>query len=134
MICAGNSAFQDRVEILGRVDVGITAEAGAFVRDRVVVRKLGSDFRVDCAFVRHERGCLAGVGVDDRAKSFRRDIGDVERAGAALALDKGNDGFLGLWLFVGAVLRRTTHVGFVDLDNLVGAAERVASGLRTKRP
>jgi len=48
-----------------------------------------------------------------------------------VALDRRNDGFLGLRVFEGAVLGFATNIGFVDLDGLVLAAQ--SAGFRMAR-
>ena len=53
----------------------------------------------------------------------------MERTGATVALDKGNNGLLGGGLAGGAIAGLAADIGFIGLDNAIGSAER-AGGSR----
>src|SRR3546814_2951098 len=79
-------------------------------------------------FVCHERGSAIDVRNERRADGVGVDIGDVERAGAATALDECDNFFLLGGLAAKAVALLAADKGFVGLDNLAGAAERTFAG------
>ncbi len=66
---------------------------------------------------------------DQPANVLRIDVGNVEAANVAVALDKGDNGLLRSGLAGGAVLGLAADIGFIGLNNGVGATEGgVASG------
>ena len=50
----------------------------------------------------------------------------------ALAFNEGDNGFLGLGLFEGAIFRLSANIGLVNFNDLVLATKRAARGLRAK--
>ena len=96
------------------------------VNDRGVARELAADAGIDHALVRHEVRGAVNVGNDQAAKVLRVDVGDVEAANVALALDQSDNGLLGRGLAGGAVLGLAADIGFIGLDKGIRAAERGA--------
>jgi hypothetical protein len=120
---------------IDRVRMNEAAELHILVRrvvDGVVASELLTNGSIDSAFIGHERAGLVGMFIEDFLDLLAGNVGDTERAGAAIALDKGNDGFLGCGLFVSAVLRLSADVAFVGFNDLVLSAERAVAGLGAK--
>jgi len=126
VIGADHAALEDGEEIFGGVAVLEAARGdvflGAVVHDRVTV-ELFAHAVIDRAFIGHEVRGAVDVGHDQSANVLGIDVGNVERTGVTVALDKGDNSLLGGRLASGAVLGLAANIGFIGFDNLVGAAE-----------
>ena len=136
VIGADHAALEDREEVFGRVGMLEAARGyilfGAVVDDAVAV-KLAPNRGVDRSFVRHEMRGAIDVDDDQAAKLLGGDVGDVEAANVALALDKRQNGLLRGGLAGGAVASLAADEGFVGLDNTVRPAERAIAASAVHR-
>ncbi len=125
-------ALENRIVVFDRVRVRPTAELGVFVR-RMIDGVVAGEFRADCgidrAFIGHERALFVRMLVEDFLDLLAGDVGDVERTGAAIAFNEGNDGFLGRGLVIGSVLRLAADVAFIGFNDLILSAERAFARL-----
>ena len=131
VVGADQAALEHREEVLSGVGMleaaGGDVFLGAVVHDRVTV-KLAAYAGVNGGFVGHQVCAAMDVGDDQAAHVLGIDVGDMERAGAAIALDKGNHDLLGGGLAEGAVLGLAADIGFVGFDNAVRtAAKRIVT-------
>jgi hypothetical protein len=86
------------------------------------------DAGVNGAFIGHDEGRAVDIGNDQRADIARADIGNMERAGDAFALDKGDNGFLLRGLACGAVLGLAADIDFIGFDNVACAVDGAGRG------
>jgi hypothetical protein len=123
VIGADHAALEDREEVFGGVGVLEAARgdvfAGRVIDNRVTV-KLAAHAGVNGGLVGHEVRGTVNVGHDQPAQVLGIDVGNVERAGLTVALDKGDNGLLRGRLAVGAVLSLAANIGFIGLTTVLG--------------
>jgi len=123
MVCAYDAAFQDREETFD--GVGMYAVALVFallVRNGIVLVVASAETR-RVVVVRINLRSGGGVLADDLGQVRAVDLGDMERAGFAAALDKGEHGSLADATATGVlapggvlVLLLSSYIGFVNFD------------------
>lgn len=133
VIGADDAALKDREEVFSGVGVLEAAERdiflGAVVHDAVAV-KLAAKAGVDGGFVGHKVSRAVNVGDNQAAQMLGIDVGDMERAGFAVALDQRHNRLLGGGLAGGAVLGLAADIGFIGFDNGVGTAAKGSVAVR----
>lgn len=80
--------------------------------------KLAPNLRIDRAVIGHQPGFAAGVFDHDRAQRLSSDIGDMERARFAIALDKREHSSFFRWWPERLVLGLATDIAFVSSTTL----------------
>ena len=127
VIGANYTAFENGEEVFSGVAVLETARcdilAGAVV-DRAVPVKFAAHAGVDRAFVGHKVRGAVNVGHDQSANVLGIDVGDMEAAGFAIALDKRHDCLFGCRLAGGAVTGLAADIGFVGFNYHIRTTER----------
>jgi hypothetical protein len=95
LVDAMHAALKDAEHAFDGVRVGIAAHVfvGTVV-DRLVVRELGTDLRIEAAFVGIENRLAMHVRRDDGRHVVDTGALDVEAANLATTLDKGDNGAL----------------------------------------
>lgn len=88
------------------------------------------DAIIEAGIVRHEVRRAVHVGDDRRTNVRVVDVRNVERTGATAALDQRDDLLLRRDLARQALLLEAADKGFVALDNLAFAAERIVRVVR----
>ena len=104
--------------------------AGAMI-DYAMFGKLATNFDIDPGFIRHQAGVSSDLRFEDGAKGGGRNVGDMERAFLAIALDQGNNlHFVLIPAIAFALFAGIAPVGFIDFDCTTVAAERRSAAVR----
>lgn len=112
--------------------VGRHIAARVFLRGvvhNVMRREVLADFLVDAGLIRHQRGLLGDLRIEDRAQRLRADVGNVEGTLLAVALDQRD--YLHLVVIgarAGRLLTLVAPKGLVNFDRAAVATE-LAFGL-----
>jgi hypothetical protein len=126
VIGADHAALEDGEEVFSGIGVLEAAGGDVFlgrVIDAAVTVELAAHAEIDRAVVGHEVAGAVDIGHDQRTNVLGIDVGDMERTGAAFALDQCDNGFLGGGLASGAVLGLAADIGFIGFHDLVSAAK-----------
>jgi hypothetical protein len=97
-----DAALEDRIEVLGRVDM-----------DKARAYSLFAERGIDHAFVAHKHAGAVGVGDDKGPDGFSADICNMKGLDAPATLNERKNGFLRRGFFVSAVLGLPANICFI---------------------